>query len=186
MKHFSRGLSWSKTSFFWRVLIIFEVVVALHFFIFKPIMHYRDLHHFYSLMSVMINVMMCFYWAPIGLWFCKNRRFYFFVKCSCHSSYKSKTLNKFQFEFNYVVLAWNLIFTAKFSVIHAQNLWPHIACITVLECVFHKQLSGETIYAWFIWSARFTFALQFLALECVFVATLTKSITFTYSRDPNT
>ena len=38
------------------------------FFIFKPTMHYRDLHHFYSLMSVMINVMMCFYWAPIGLW----------------------------------------------------------------------------------------------------------------------
>ena len=37
-------------------------------------------------------------------------------------------------------------------------------------------------------SARFTFALQFLALECVIVAlaTLTKSITFTYSRDPNT
>ena len=30
--------------------------------------------------------------------------------------------------------------------------------------------------------------LQFLALECVIVAlaTLTKSITFTYSRDPNT
>ena len=127
------------------------------FFIFNPTMHYKDLHHFYSLMSVIINVMMCFYWAPIGLWphdSAKTTDFIFTKAISPYLAIITKSilsflwdlLNRFQFEFNHVLAwSWNLISTAKFSVIHAQNLWPHIACITVLECEFHKQLSEENI-----------------------------------------